>query len=80
MISKKEEIIVCVEVKARSLSYFGTPELFVRLKKVELLVMAMDAYVQNKNVSLEVRFDIITFLVQNGVWKCEYIEGAFYPF
>ena len=42
--------------------------------------MAMDAYVQNKNVSLEVRFDIITFLVQNGVWKCEYIEGAFYPF
>ncbi|MDA8640028.1 YraN family protein [Flavobacteriaceae bacterium] len=80
IIAKKEEIIVCVEVKARSSSYFGAPESFVSRKKVELLVMAMDAYIQNKNISLEVRFDIITFLVQNGVWKCEHIEDAFYPF
>jgi hypothetical protein len=55
------------------------PESFVNHKKVKLSVMARDAYVQNKNVSLEVRFYIITFLVQNGVWNCEDIEDAFYP-
>lgn len=80
IIAKKNNLLVIVEVKARSSDYFGVPESFVSKKKIQLLVMAVDAYLQKKDWDLEVRFDIITYLVKNGSWKQEHIEDAFYPF
>ncbi len=45
-----------------------------------MLIMAIDAYIQNKKLQGEVRFDIISYLVERGQWKREHIENAFYPF
>ena|GEM_PF-6515843 len=42
--------------------------------------MAMDAYVQKNNLNLEVRFDFITYLVENGTWTRDHVNDAFYPF
>ena len=42
--------------------------------------MAMDAYVQKNNLNLEVRFEIITYLVENETWTRDHINDAFYPF
>jgi putative endonuclease len=80
IIARKDDIIVVVEVKARSSSYFGAPESFVNRKKIQLLVMAIDAYVQINNLDVEVRFDIISYLVEKVKWSREHIENAFYPF
>ena len=80
IISRKDDIIIVVEVKARSSSYFGAPESFVNRKKIQLLVMAIDAYVQSKDLDVEVCFDIISYLVEKGKWSREHIENAFYPF
>ena len=56
------------------------PESFVSRKKIDLLVMAMDAYAQQNNLNLEVRSDIITYLVENGTWTRDHVNDAFYPF
>jgi len=80
IIAIQDDFIVVVEVKARSSSFFGSPESFVTKKKVQMLIMAIDAYIQNKKLQGEVRFDIISYLVERGQWKREHIENAFYPF
>ena len=42
--------------------------------------MAIYAYIQKNDLDVEVRFDIISYLVENGKWIREHIENAFYPF
>lgn len=59
IIAKKENILAIVEVKTRSSIAFGLPQDFVSPKKIQLLVKAVDAYVNKKNLEIEVRFDII---------------------
>lgn len=59
IIAKKENILAIVEVKTRSSIAFGLPQDFVSPKKIQLLVKAVDAYVNKNNLDLEVRFDII---------------------
>ncbi|NRT14355.1 putative endonuclease [Flavobacterium sp. 28A] len=59
IIAKKENILAIVEVKTRSSIAFGLPQDFVSPKKIQLLVKAVDAYVNKKNLDIEVRFDII---------------------
>lgn len=80
IIARKDNFIIVVEVKARSSSYYGAPVSFVNRKKIQLLVMAIDAYIQKNDLDVEVRFDIISYLVENGKWTREHIENAFYPF
>ena len=49
-------------------------------EKIQSLVMAIDAYIQKNDFDVEVRFDIISYLVENVKWIREHIENAFYPF
>ena len=44
--------------------------------------MAIDVYVyiQKNDLDVEVRFDIISYLVENGKWTREHIENAFTHF
>jgi putative endonuclease len=80
LIARKENTLSIVEVKARTSSYFGAPESFVSKKKMNLLIQAADYYVQNRNLDVDVRFDIIAILFHMGKWKIKHIKGAFYPF
>tara|TARA_Y100000389_G_C17434808_1_gene504835 strand:+ start:439 stop:948 length:510 start_codon:yes stop_codon:yes gene_type:complete len=80
IIATQDDFIFVVEVKARSSSFFGNPESFVSKKKIQLLIMVIDAYIQNKKLQGEVRLEISTYLVDKGQWKREHIENAFYPF
>ncbi len=80
IIAKKDSFIIVVEVKARSSFFFGAPESFVNRKKIQLLVLAIDAYIQKNDLDVEVRFDIISYVVENGIWTREHIENAFYLF
>ena len=59
IIAKKDTFLAVVEVKTRSSLLFGLPQDFVNSKKIQLLIKAIDAYVNSKELDLEVRFDII---------------------
>lgn len=80
IIALKNETLAVVEVKSRTSSYFGAPESFVSPKKIKLLVMATDHYVTSNNLSVTVRFDIISILKDKKVSNIQHIEDAFYFF
>ena len=80
LIVQKDNLLVVVEVKARSSTYFGDPQSFVSKKKNQLLVMATDDFIQQRDLAVEVRFDLISFTLERGEWKLEHLPNAFYPF
>jgi len=79
IIAETENFIVFVEVKTRSTAYFGEPEDAVDKQKQRFLVRAADAYVNQKGIDLEVRFDIVSIIFEKGKHTIRHIEDAFYP-
>lgn len=69
-----------VEVKARSTHYFGEAESFISQKKIQLLVMEIDHYIQKNQLDVEVRFDVIAYHVNGTHWKQKHLKDAFYFF
>ncbi len=79
IIAETDKFIVIIEVKTRSTSYFGEPEDSVDRQKQRFLVRAADEYVNQKQIDLEVRFDIISIIINSGKQTIRHIEDAFYP-
>ena len=79
IIAQKDEILAAIEVKTRSTDYFGNPEEFVNPKKIKLLLSAIDYYVVNKDLDVEVRFDIIAIIHKKEI-KIEHLKDAFLHF
>ena len=80
IIAQKENILAVVEVKTRSSIEFGLPQDFVKPKKIQLLVKAVNEYVISNDLDVEVRFDIIAIYKEDKIYKIEHIEDAFYHF
>ena len=80
IIAQKENILAVVEVKTRSSIEFGLPQDFVKPKKIQLLVKAVNEYVISNDLDVEVRFDIIAIYKEDKTYKIEHIEDAFYHF
>ncbi|WP_299670478.1 YraN family protein [uncultured Polaribacter sp.] len=80
IIAQKENTLAIIEVKTRSTDYFGDPQDFVNPKKIKLLLSAIDYYVIEKDLDVEVRFDIIAIIHQNKTTKIEHLEDAFLHF
>ena len=80
IIAQKETILAVVEVKTRSSLEFGLPQEFVKPKKIQLLVKAINEYVTQNDLEVEVRFDIIAIHKENNEFVLEHIEEAFYYF
>jgi putative endonuclease len=80
IIAQKEHILAIIEVKTRSSLEFGLPQDFVKPKKIQLLVKAVDNYVTTKNLDLEVRFDIIAIHKEGKSFVIEHLIDAFYHF
>lgn len=71
--------LVVVEVKTRENNYWEEPKEAVRKRKQKNIIDAADAYVNKYNYECEVQFDIISIVWNNGQYKIEHIEDAFYP-
>jgi putative endonuclease len=80
IIARKENTLAIVEVKTRSSIEFGLPQDFVKPKKIQLLVKAVDAYVVEKNMDVNVRFDIIAIHKEGKSFVIEHLIDAFYHF
>ncbi len=75
-----DEVLVVVEVKTRSTSDFGLPHEFISKKKIRLLVKAVDHYLIENQLDVEVRFDAISVLKGKKGFDVTHIEDAFYFF
>lgn len=79
IIAVSQGIMVVAEVKTRSSNFFGEPETFVNKQKQKNLRSAANAYIQSKQLDMEVRFDIISVNLGKGQEeaKINHIENAF---
>ena len=80
ILAKKDDILAAVEVKTRSTDDFGDPQDFVKPKQVQRLVKAVDAFIQDHSIDLEVRFDIVAIVLNNSQKRIEHLTDAFYHF
>ena len=80
IIAKKGDIVAIIEVKTRSSLDFGSPQDFVKPKKIQLLIKAVDAFVNERNLDIEVRFDIIAIHKEGKSFVIEHLIDAFYHF
>lgn len=79
IIAQKTGVLVIVEVKSRSGNYVVEPQAAVNREKQRLIIAATNAYIKQKNLDLEVRFDIISIVFYKSGNKLDHIENAFYP-
>lgn len=79
LIAENDEFIIFVEVKKRKNNSYGKPEVFVNRKKQQHLIRAANAYLIQKNLEKEARFDIIAISGMDGQEEVVHIPNAFYP-
>lgn len=80
IIAEKDSMMVCVEVKTRNSDFFGDPQSFVTPSKIKQIVKAMNAYLEENDIALETRFDIIAVLKNKTTELVMHYEDAFYHF
>lgn len=84
IIAQKENIVTVIEVKTRSSVDFGLPQDFVKPKKIQLLIKAVNAYINDREKdfdnALEIRFDIIAIQKNGESFAIEHLTDAFYHF
>jgi putative endonuclease len=80
IIAKKDAILAVIEVKTRSSLDYGLPQDFVKPKKIQLLVKAINEYVTQNDIDVDVRFDIVAIHKENNEFILEHIEDAFHYF
>ncbi len=80
IVTKFEDLIIFVEVKTRKDSTFGLPESFVTYKKQKRIAKAAQAYINKYKIKSEIRFDIVSLILNDKVRKLRYIPNAFFPF
>lgn len=73
--------LVIIEVKSRSGIRYEHPSEAVTNAKIKRIVEAADAYIQENNIEIETRFDIVTviFFEQLQKHELEHFKDAFYP-
>ncbi len=80
IIAQKDSTIAVIEVKTRSSIDFGLPQDFVKPKKIQLLVKAVNEYIVSNDLDVDVRFDIIAIYKEDNTYKIEHFEDGFYHF
>lgn len=81
IIAEKDNLIIVIEVKARSTDFFILPQEAVTKGKIKSIVLAANHFMEEFNKNQEVRFDIISVLPdQNKNLQIEHIEDAFEAF
>jgi len=79
IVASVNDELVIVEVKTRSTDFFGDPEDSVGYKKEKFLIRATESYLEENNIDLETRFDIIAIILNEKEQRIDHIIDAFYP-
>ena len=79
LVVTKDNVVVFVEVKTRTGTEWGDPVDAVTDRKIRRIVNSADAYIRFNQIDMDARFDIVSIVVEDGEFKVEHIEQAFYP-
>ncbi len=79
IIANDEDTLVIVEVKTRQNHYLAHPGDTVSKTKQRHLIVCANAYIQQMKVNQNVRFDIITVILNANKQRIYHIKDAFYP-
>lgn len=79
IIAEKDGILVFVEVKTKSYTFYGDPEESVDDKKERLICDAAAGYMVKNNYEWEFRFDIISIVLKKNSHALKHFEDAFFP-
>ncbi len=80
IIAQRDHTLIAVEVKTRSTPEFGDPQEFVKKKQIQQLVKAVNYYVEENQLDVEVRFDILAIVKNKSGTRIEHIQDAFLYF
>lgn len=80
IIARRGDLLIAAEVKTRSTPEFGNPQDFVKPKQIQQLVKAVNHYVEESGLDVEVRFDIIAIIKNKSGTRIEHIQDAFLYF
>ena len=81
IIARHQQTLVIVEVKTRTGTQFGLPELAVGIEKQRNLATATEEYLERNNLDMDVRFDVISITFKNTANpEIYHIEDAFFPY
>lgn len=78
VVCRGQQLLVFVEVKARSSSQFGYPESFVTERKKQLFRLAAEHLQEELAWTGDIRFDIIAVAPTADGLRVEHFEDAFY--
>jgi len=78
IICRDRNQLVVVEVKTRRSPKLQSPSDAVSVQKQRNIIKATNAYLVNKSISMEVRFDIFFISLEPSI-QYEHIKDAFYP-
>ncbi len=79
IVARDGEELVIVEVKARTGLRYEHPSEAVTNTKIKRIIEAADAYIIEKNLDVDTRFDVITVIFVNQNFELEHFKDAFYP-
>lgn len=79
IVARDKDELVIVEVKARSGLRYEHPSEAVTNTKIKRIVEAADAYIIEKNIESDTRFDVITVIFVDQKFELEHFTDAFYP-
>ena len=80
IIARKDNILAIVEVKTRSTPDFGNPQEFLKARQIQRLIKAVDHFVTDHDMDVEVRFDIVAIIKNKAGVRLEHLEDAFLHF
>jgi putative endonuclease len=79
IIARKDDLIVVVEVKTRTSRFVENLSEIVPRKKQKSIILAADAFIDKKELSNEVRFDIIFIELKDDSYHLDHLKEAFTP-
>lgn len=79
IVARDGDELVIVEVKSRNGIRYEHPSEAVTNAKIKRIVEAADAYILEKDLELETRFDVVTIIFLAQKYELEHFKDAFYP-
>lgn len=80
IIAQLNSVLIFIEVKTRSYTYYGEPSESVTSAKERLLFDAANVFMEENNHEGEIRFDIISILLdKDDNPTFQHFEDAFFP-
>jgi len=79
IIAQKYDFLSIIEIKTRTNIDFGFPESFVTQQKMRNMIYAANNYLEQKQLDLGLRFEVISLIKIANQFQIEHFDEAFRP-